>query len=141
MEAANWVDGGGPQLRSLAEESTMEEMALLKILDLKGNPQRTHREQPADLMSGYRSLKSNQKTTTASQTLFASALKTRILSSLQTGTTKNILRLAPQRADALADFAGCLPNISVDCFHTNHFTMKRGFRNGPRTRFYLHVLP
>ena len=98
MEAVQWVDGGGPQLLSLTEDSALQHMVDQKLHPMKGNPQLTHRQQVCDLVLGYKGVKSKQRNTTAAHTQFSSDLKEKNLSMLKTGATKEIINMKSLRS-------------------------------------------
>jgi cytochrome c-type biogenesis protein CcmH/NrfF len=104
----------------LTEQDSLQQLIDLKIHPLKGNPNRTHREQANDLMMGFKGLKSKQQSTTASQSHPSSDLKNRILDMLNVGAARDVLHLQPQRASALADFVACLPSIAASAFSAKH---------------------
>ena len=121
-QVASWWDGAHAQIKSLTLPEQQALSAANRQDDVKGNPQRTIKEQALDLMRAFAIIHQKAKTESASDSMMCEFLKKAFKDAVQ---QLGVVNFKTTKMNALADFVATYPSIATAAF--THRIVTKGF--------------
>ena len=134
LTAVGWMDGANGQMSLITSEECLKEDDKRRIRICKHCAGRTGVEQMADVMAGFRIIKSlNRQVTLEDIPVEMHGLKRRVSTAIATKQKEGRLKLACHKSNAIIDFAAKLPKITYRAFH-EEIVLEGFHRNGQIAR-------
>ena len=134
LTAVGWMDGANGQMSLITSEECLKEDDKRGIRICKHCAARTGVEQMADVMAGFRIIKSlNRQVTLEDVPVEMHGLKRRVITAIATKQEEGRLKLACHKSNAIVDFVAKLPKITYRAFH-EEIVLEGFHRNGQIAR-------